>query len=85
MVAVVVFVTKIELLSLDIDHLDFVGGTEADVGAFAGVNVTNNRLNEGAQISRRAMVDLQNNRGVAVILYRHSPAKIVSCWHNRDG
>ena len=48
MIAVVIFVTELELFSLDIDQLDLVGGTEANVGAFAGVDVANDGLDKGA-------------------------------------
>ena len=81
MVAVPIFVTEIELLPVDVDKLDFVGRTESDIGAFAGIDVTNNRLDKRAQISRGAMMHLQNNGGVAVVFYRLSFAEIVRGWH----
>ncbi len=40
MIAVAILVRKFELFSLNIDQFDLVRGTKADVGAFAGINVT---------------------------------------------
>ena len=81
MIAVAILVTELELFSLDIDQLDFVGGTKADVGAFAGVDVADDRLDEGAQIPRRAMMHFKNNGGVAIVFDGHSFAEIVRCRH----
>ena len=77
MVAVVILVTELELLSVDIDQIDLVGRTEADIGAVAGLNVTNDRLHERALVPGRAMMHLEDDGGVAIVLYRHSAAKIV--------
>ena len=66
---------------VDVDQLDLVGRTEAHVGAFAGVDVTNDRLDKSAQISRRAMMHFEDNGGVAIVFYRHSFAEIVCCGH----
>ena len=48
MVTAVVLVTELDLFSIDIDQLDLVGRTKTDIGAFAGVDVTNDRLDKGA-------------------------------------
>ena len=74
MIAVAVLVRKFELFSLDIDQLDFVGGTKADIGAFARVNVTDDSLHECAQIPRRAMMDFKHNGGIAIVFDGHSSA-----------
>jgi hypothetical protein len=72
MVAVAILVRKLELFSLDIDQLDFVRGTKADVGAFAGVDVTDDGLHERAQIPRRAMMDFKHNGWIAIVFDGHS-------------
>jgi hypothetical protein len=74
MVPVVILVRKFELFSLDIDQLDLIGRTKADVGTFAAVNVTDDGLHECAQIPRRAMMDFKNNGGVAIVFNGHSSA-----------
>src|SRR5437868_15309521 len=79
MVTVVVFVTELKLLPLDIDHLDLVSGPKPDVRAFAGIDVTDDRLDKRPQVSGCAMMDFQHNGGVAVVLYGHSFSEIVSC------
>ena len=68
MVTAVVLVTEFDLFSIDIDQLDFVGRAEAHVRALAGIDVTNDGLDEGAQISRRAMMHFEDNGGVAIVL-----------------
>src|SRR5436190_1282902 len=60
MKSVTIFVTKLEILSLDLNQLHFVGGTKTDIGALAGVNITDDRLDERAQISGRAMMDFEH-------------------------
>src|SRR5438046_10502797 len=77
MKSVTIFVTKLEILSLDLNQLHFVGRTKTDVGALAGVNITDDRLDERAQISGRAMMNFEHNGRVAVVFNRHSFAKIV--------
>ena len=84
MIAVVIFVAEFELFSLDIDQLHFVGRAKANISAFAGVDVADDGLHEGAQISGRAMMHLEHNGGVAVVRNRHSFAEIVGCGHGRD-
>ena len=83
MIPVAVLVTELELFSLDLDQVDLVSRAEPNISAFAGVDVANNRLDEGAQISRRAMVHLEYNGSVAVVFDRHSSAKIIGCRHSR--
>src|SRR2546421_613028 len=63
-----------ELFSVDLDQLDFVGGTEADVRAFTRVDVTDNSLHECSQIPRRAMMDFEHNGGIAMVFDGHSSA-----------
>jgi hypothetical protein len=72
MVAVAIFVRKFELFSLDIDQLHLVCGTKADVGAFPRIDVTDDRLHEGSQIPRRAMMDFEHNGGIAIVFDGHS-------------
>jgi tyrosyl-tRNA synthetase len=72
MVAVVILVREFQLFSLDIDQLDFIGGTKADVSAFAGVDVADDRLHEGPQIPRRAMMNFKDNGWIAVVFDGHS-------------
>ena len=83
MIPVAVLVRELELFSLDVDQFDLVGGTEADIGAFAGVDVADNRLDEGAQIPRRAMMHLKHNGRIAIVFDGHSSAEIVGCRHNQ--
>jgi hypothetical protein len=78
---VVVLITEVQVLSFDIDQLNLVGRTEPDVGAFAGVDVANDRLHKRTQISRRAMVHFEHDGSVAVVFNRHSFAEIVRCSH----
>src|SRR3977135_1904071 len=79
--SVAVPVTELDRRAIEIDQLDFVRRTEAHIGALAGADVTNDRLDERAQISRRAMIDFENNGGVAIVFYRHSFSEIVSSGH----
>src|ERR1051326_38604 len=80
-VSVAITVTEVELFSLDLDQFHLIGGTEADVSTFARVDVANDRLDECAQIPRRTMVHFQDNRGIAIVFYGHSFAKIVGGSH----
>jgi hypothetical protein len=72
------------LFPIDIDQLNFVGGTKAHVGAFPSVDVTNDGLDEGAQISGRAVIYFEDNGGVAIVFYRLSFAEIVRGGHNKS-
>ena len=83
METVIVLVAELELLRDDIDQFHFVGRTEADIGAFAGVDVADDRLDERAQISRGAMMHFEDNGGVAIVFDCHSFAEIV-CGGHRD-
>jgi hypothetical protein len=83
MIAVAIFITKLELLSLDLDEFHLVRRTKPDISAFAGVDVANDRLDERAQISRRAMMYFEHNGRVAIVFNSHSSAKIVSGSHGR--
>ena len=83
MESVVVFVTELELLSLDVDQFHFVGRTEADIRTLARINVANDRLDKGAQIARSAMMHFKHNSGVAIVFNRHSFAEIVCGGHGR--
>jgi hypothetical protein len=84
MVTAVVLVAELDLFSIDVDHLDLVGGTKTDVGAFPGIDVTNDGLDEGAQISRGAMMHFEHNGGVAIVFDRLSFAEIVRCGHDKS-
>src|SRR5213075_394138 len=79
--AVPILVRKFKLFSVDLDQLDFVGGTEADVRAFTRVDVTDNSLHECSQIPRRAMMDFKHNGGIAIVFDGHSSAEIVGGGH----
>src|SRR5213594_2187562 len=81
MIAIAVIVTELERFSLDLDQLHLVRRTKPDIGALAGVDVANDRLDEGAQIPRRAMMHFEYNGGIAIVFYGHSSAKIVGCKH----
>jgi len=81
MEAVVVLVTELQLLSLNVYQLHLVGRPEPDVRALAGVDVSDDRLNKCAQVSWGAMVDLEHNGTVAVVLNGHSFSEIVSGGH----
>ena len=82
MIPVAILVTEFELFSLDLDQLHLVGRAKANIGALASIDVADNRLDEGAQISGRAMMDFEHNGGVAIVFYGHPPAKIVGCGHD---
>ena len=82
MVSVAVLVTEFKLFSLDLHQLHLVSRTKANIGAFAGVDVTNDGLDECTQISGCAMMDFEHNSGVAIVFYGHSSAKIVGCGHD---
>jgi hypothetical protein len=81
MIAVVVLITELERSAIDINQLNLVGGTETHIGAFPGIDVANNGLHEGAQVPRGAMVDFQNNGGVAIVFNRHPFPEIVCRSH----
>jgi hypothetical protein len=74
MIAVAILVRKFELFSLDIDQLDFVGGTKPDVGAFACIDVADDGLYECSQIPRRAMMDFKHNGWIAIVFDGHPSA-----------
>src|SRR2546430_17270004 len=81
MVSVVVLVTELDLPSLDINQLHFVGGSKTHVCAFAGVDIPNDRLNERPQISRSAMMHFEHNGSVAIVFNRHSFSELVCRGH----
>ena len=83
MIAVAILIRKFELFPLDLDQLDFVGGTKADIGAFAGVDVADDGLHERSQIPRRAMMDFKHNGGIAIVFDGHSSAQIVGGGHGK--
>ena len=83
MIAVAIFVTEFERLSLDLNQFHLVGGAEADIGALAGVDVANDCLDECAQIAGGAMMHLQHNGRIAVVFDCHSFAKIVCRGHGK--
>src|SRR5205814_9714757 len=76
-------VAELEILSLDLNQFHFGSRAEADVGAFAGIDVADDRLDECAQISGRTVIDFEHNGRVAVVLNCHSFAKIVCRGHER--
>jgi hypothetical protein len=81
MIPVPILVRKFELFSLDIDQFNLVRGTEADVGAFASVDVPDDGLYERSQIPRSAMMDFKHNGGIAIVFDGHSSAQIVGGGH----
>ena len=81
MIAVVVLVAEFERGAVNINQLDLVGGTETDIGALAGIDVANDGLDKGAQISRGTMVHFQDNGSIAVIFNCHSFSEIVCRSH----
>src|SRR6266478_3041341 len=80
-ISVAILITKFELFSLDLDQLHLISRTKADISAFAGVDVADNRLDKRAQISRRSVMHFEHNGCVAIVFYGHSSAKIVGCGH----
>ena len=48
MISVAVFVTELELFSLDLDQLHLIRRAKANICAFTRIDVTNDRLDEGA-------------------------------------
>ena len=48
MISIAIFITELELFSLDLDELHLVGRSKADISAFAGVDVADDRLHECA-------------------------------------
>ena len=83
MISVAIFVTELELFSLDLDQLHLVGRTEANICALAGIDVSDDRLDECAQIAWCAMVHFQYDGRIAVVFDRHSSAKIVGGTHRK--
>jgi hypothetical protein len=84
MISVVVLVTELERRAIDVDQLHFIGRAETDVGALAGIDVANDGLDKRAQISRRAMMHVEDNGGVAIVFYRLSFAEIVRGCHGES-
>jgi hypothetical protein len=78
---VVILVTELEDRAIDIDELDLVSGTKTHVCAFAGVDISNDRLHERPQISRSTMMDFEHNGSVAVVLNCHPFSEIVCRSH----
>jgi hypothetical protein len=76
-----ILVAEVELFPFNIDQLDLIGGAEPHVGAFAGIDVADDSLDECAQIPRRTVMYLEHNGGVAIVFYRHSFSEIVCCGH----
>src|SRR4051794_15035286 len=83
MEAGVVLVGELQGLTIDVDELDFIGRTKAHIRALAGVDVANDRLDKGAQVSRRAVLQLEHDRYVAVVPDCLSFSEIVRCCHGR--
>src|SRR2546423_11032037 len=83
MISVIVFVTELEGGAIDVDELDFVGGTETHVGAFPRVDVTDDRLDERAQVAGGAMMDVEDNGGIAIVFYCLPFAEIVRGCHRK--
>jgi len=81
MEAAVVFVRELERGPADIHQLDLVCRTETHIGAFAGVDVTDDRLHKGAQIPRGPMLHIDHDGDVAIVFNRLSFSKIVRCGH----
>src|SRR4051794_14470142 len=77
----VVLVGELQGLPVHIDELDFVGRTKADIGAFPGPDVANDRLHKCPQVSRRAMLQFEHDGDVAVVLNCLSFSEIVRCCH----
>ena len=83
MISVAILVTELELFSLNLDQLDLVSGTETDIRALAGIDVSDDCLDERAQIAWCAMVHFQYDGRIAVVFDRHSSAKIVGGGHRK--
>ena len=83
MKSVAVFVTELEHLTVDVYQFHFVGRAKANIGALAGVDVTDDCLDECAQIAGGAMMHLQHNGRIAVVFDCHSFAKIVCRGHGK--
>ena len=81
MVTLRIGVAEFELLALDIDHLDFFGGSIADVGGLSRIDVADDGLHEGAQVARGAMLNFKDDGDVSVVTDGHAFTEIVCECH----
>ena len=80
---VTVLVAEFHLADDHRHNFNPLGRAEADVGGFAGADAADGGLHEGAQVARRPVLAVQHHRDVAVVIDRHSTAKVVCCWHKK--
>lgn len=85
MVTLMVAVAEFERLAVHIHHIDLLGRGEADIGGFAGSDVADDALNKSAEVSGRAVVDVENDGWVSVVADGHSFAEIIGGWHKVSG
>ena len=76
-----VFVTEIHLPGIHRDDLDLFRRAEPNVGRLAGPYAPDARLHKSAKIAGSAVLCVQDNRDIAVVIDRHSFSNVVCCCH----
>ena len=81
-----IFVRELEFFAFDIDGVHFVGGAEADIGAFTGADVADDCLDESPEVSWGTVHDFEDDGGVTIVANAHAFAEIVcgSHWEMRS-
>ena len=72
-----VLVTELHLLGHHRHGLDFFRGAEADVGGFAGADAAKRRLHKRAEVAGGAMLHVEDDTDVAVVIDRLAAAEVV--------
>ena len=81
MVALRIAVAELKLMTADIHKLNLLGRRKTDVGRLSRVDVTDDCLNEGAQIPRSAVLNFEDDGWISVVTDRHAFAEIVCESH----
>lgn len=81
-VILAVLVAELHLAGVEGDDLDFFCGTKSDVGRFSGADAADASLDESAQVAWGAMLSVEDDGDVAIIINRHALTDVVCCCHN---
>ena len=82
MVAGLVFEAEFDLAGHHIDDFNRLGGGEADNGAFAPFQAADGGLHKGTQVTGSAVLHIEHDADVAVVLNRHSFSHVIRGCHN---
>ena len=80
-IALGIAVAEFEFLPVDIHKIHLLGGRKTYVSRFSRIDVTDDRLNESAQITGSAMLNFKDDRRISMVTNCHAFAKIVCESH----